>query len=243
PPSLIRKYFPESVVLYKPKDIVAGDFYWIAPLPLSAGEGALIAAVDCTGHGVPGAMVSVVCSNALNRAVKEFHITDPGKILDKTRELVLETFEKSEGNIQDGMDISLASLSRSNGGMTVQWAGAYNPLLYFPCSEGMWSTVEIPADKQPIGSSDNPAPFTTHTFEIPIMEGGNTCIYLFTDGFADQFGGAKGKKLKYRQMQELFLANAHKSMKEQKLILENSLKQWMGSLEQVDDILIIGIKV
>ncbi|HXB13279.1 MAG TPA: tetratricopeptide repeat protein, partial [Bacteroidia bacterium] len=129
PLSLIKQYLPESFLLYKPKDIVAGDFYWMErltslnfsqgrdfersgpdmPSPLGEGkdEVILIAAADCTGHGVPGALVSVVCSNALNRTVKEFKITEPGKILDKVRELVLETFEKSEDNVQDGMDISL----------------------------------------------------------------------------------------------------------------------------------------
>jgi hypothetical protein len=119
PISVIKQYLPESFVFYKPKDIVAGDFYWMwsetTSRPSSSGESSadiiLIAAADCTGHGVPGAMVSVVCSNALNRTVKEFRITEPGKILDKVRELVLETFEKSEDNVQDGMDISLCSIN------------------------------------------------------------------------------------------------------------------------------------
>ncbi|MGP8217290.1 MAG: tetratricopeptide repeat protein, partial [Bacteroidia bacterium] len=126
PLSLIKQYFPESFVLYKPKDIVAGDFYWME----KTGDTILIAAADCTGHGVPGALVSVVCSNALNRTVKEFKIIEPGKILDKVRELVLETFEKSESNVQDGMDISLASLTPSKGGIQIQWAGAFNTLWY-----------------------------------------------------------------------------------------------------------------
>src|SRR6185437_15435813 len=147
PISAIKKQLPESFVLYKPKDIVAGDFYWFASLlskggsneakelsPLGSG-GVLIAACDCTGHGVPGALVSVVCSNALNRTVKEFGITEPGKILDKTRELVLETFsyrntigEQSEGHIQDGMDISLAAISYEP--LAISWSGAFNSLWY-----------------------------------------------------------------------------------------------------------------
>lgn len=229
PLSLIKKYFPESFLIYKPKDIVAGDFYWME----RAGDNILVAAADCTGHGVPGALVSVVCSNALNRTVKEFHITEPGKILDKVRELVLETFEKSEGNIQDGMDISLCCINTDT--KEAQWSGAYNSLWYFRNGE----VTEVPADKQPIGKTDKPEPFNTHNLNL---QKGDT-LYLFTDGYADQFGGPKGKKFKYKQMQELLLANAGKSMDEQKKILEDALNEWKGSLEQVDDVLVIGIRV
>ncbi len=230
---LVKQYFPDSFVFYKAKDIVAGDFYWLTPLP--GGNGALIAACDCTGHGVPGAMVSVVCSNALNRAVKEFRITEPGKILDKTRELVLETFEKSEGNIQDGMDISLGAVIPSAEGVEFQWSGAYNLLWYIQNNE----CIEVPADKQPIGKVDNPLPF--HTHHISLRRGDSA--YLFTDGYADQFGGPKGKKYKYKQLKELLIANASRPMKEQNEILDQRLKEWRGNLDQVDDILIIGIRV
>ncbi|NNM93828.1 MAG: tetratricopeptide repeat protein [Bacteroidia bacterium] len=170
PLSLIKKYFPESFLIYKPKDIVAGDFYWME----RAGDNILVAAADCTGHGVPGALVSVVCSNALNRTVKEFHITEPGKILDKVRELVLETFEKSEGNIQDGMDISLCCINTDT--KEAQWSGAYNSLWYFRNGE----VTEVPADKQPIGKTDKPEPFNTHNLNL---QKGDT-LYLFTDCYA-----------------------------------------------------------
>src|SRR6185312_16043723 len=185
PLSLIGQYFPDSLILYKPKDIVAGDFYWVQPLP----DSILVAACDCTGHGVPGAMVSVVCSNALNRAVKEFKIKEPGKILDKTRELVMETFEKSDGDIKDGMDISLASLTPSERGIKLQWAGAYNPLWYI--QDGQMQ--EVKGDKQPIGKHVTQLPFSTHSLQLSKGD----CLYLFTDGYADQFGGPKGKKFKY----------------------------------------------
>lgn len=229
PLSIIRQYIPESFLLYKPKDIVAGDFYWME----KAGDNVLIAAADCTGHGVPGALVSIVCSNALNRAVKEFHIIEPGKILDKARELVLETFEKSESNVQDGMDISLCCINKKTN--EVQWSGAYNSLWYIQNGE----IHEVTADKQPIGKHDKPQPFNTYNLNL---EKGNT-LYLFTDGFADQFGGPKGKKFKYRQMEELLLVNATRSMEEQKNALEKTLEDWKGDLEQVDDILVLGIKV
>ena len=241
PMSMITKYLPESFVLYQPKDIVAGDFYWMwsetTSRHLSSGDNpeqiVLIAAADCTGHGVPGAMVSVVCSNALNRAVKEFKITEPGKILDKVRELVLETFEKSEDNVQDGMDISLCCINTKT--KEVQWSGAYNTLWYFHDGQ----IIEVPADKQPIGKVDKPVPFNTHNLAL---QKGDT-LYLFTDGYADQFGGPKGKKFKYKQLQELLLSGSTKPVEEQRNILKNTLNAWKGELEQVDDILIIGVRV
>ncbi|MGP8214785.1 MAG: tetratricopeptide repeat protein [Bacteroidia bacterium] len=235
PISLITKYLPESFVLYKPKDIVAGDFYWMERVETPCMASLLIAAADCTGHGVPGALVSVVCSNALNRTVKEFKITEPGKILDKVRELVLETFEKSENNVQDGMDISLASLSLSEGGIQIQWSGAYNPLLYVHNNE----IKEIAPDKQPIGKTDNPKPFITNLLHV---NKGDT-LYLFTDGYADQFGGPKGKKFNYKQLQEKLLSISHQPLAEQKQALEKAFEKWKGELEQVDDVLIIGIRV
>jgi tetratricopeptide (TPR) repeat protein len=229
PLSLVKQYLPESFLFYKPKDIVAGDFYWME----RAGDNILIAAADCTGHGVPGAMVSVVCSNALNRTVKEFKITEPGKILDKVRELVLETFEKSESVVQDGMDISLCCLNtRTN---EAQWSGAYNSLWYVRKGE----IYEVDADKQTVGKVDRPTAFNTH--ELKLQKGDT--LYLFTDGYADQFGGPKGKKFKYKQLQDLLLANEGKPMSAQKEKLEDTFNKWKNGLEQVDDILIIGIRV
>ena len=229
PMSLIKKYLPESFVLYKPKDIVAGDFYWME----RAGDNILITAADCTGHGVPGALVSVVCSNALNRTVKEFHITEPGKILDKVRELVLETFERSESSVQDGMDISLCCINTQT--REIQWSGAYNPLWYIQNGE----IHEVEADKQPIGKYDKATPFNTYTLKL---QKGDT-LYLFTDGYADQFGGVRNKKFKYKQLQEMLLATSGLTMEEQKMKLEESLDKWKGDFEQIDDILVIGIRV
>jgi tetratricopeptide (TPR) repeat protein len=229
PLSLVKQYLPESFLLYKPKDIVAGDFYWME----RAGDSILIAAADCTGHGVPGALVSVVCSNALNRTVKEFKITEPGKILDKVRELVLETFEKSEGKIQDGMDISLCCINIKTN--EVQWSGAYNSLWYIQNGE----MKELPADKQPIGKTDQPLPFNTRTLNL---QKGDS-FYLFTDGYADQFGGPKGKKFMYRQLQEKLLSVTSLTMERQKNTLVETLETWKGNLEQVDDILMIGIRI
>ncbi|MCW3070372.1 MAG: protein serine/threonine phosphatase [Bacteroidetes bacterium] len=228
PQSYIDTFLPENFVLYKPKDIVAGDFYWME----RKDDRTFIAVADCTGHGVPGAMVSVICSNALNRAVMEFGISDPGQILDKARELVMATFSKSDKDVKDGMDISLCSI-RSSG--EVEWAGAYNPLWYI--SSGVFK--ELTADKQPIGKTENAAAFTTH--KILLNKG--DLLYLFTDGYADQFGGEKGKKFKYKPFKELLNKNAGLPAIVQKAVLEEAFHNWKGNLEQVDDVCIIGIRI
>lgn len=234
PLASISQKLPGSFVLYKPKDIVAGDFYWMEEI----GDTIYIAAADCTGHGVPGAMVGVVCSGALNRAVKEFGISDTGKILDKVTDLVLETFEKSTADVKDGMDISLLSLNKST--KQIRWSGANNPLWYFtPLQNGGHELKEITADKQPIGQSDHRRPFTTQT--IDYIAGSK--FYLFTDGYADQFGGPKGKKFKYKQMQEKLEVVLAADPGNQKKFLQEQLESWQGALEQVDDICIIGLSL
>lgn len=229
PLSHIQNFLKDSFIYYKPKDIVAGDFYWME----HKDHLVFIAAADCTGHGVPGAMVSVVCSNALNRAVLEFNLTDPGKILDKTRDLVLETFAKSDADVKDGMDISLCVVN--NVTKTVSWAGANNPL-WFTNDKNM---IEITADKQPIGKSDHPKPFTTHA--VPVKSGDS--IFLFTDGYADQFGGPKGKKFKYKQFQELLLAKNNEKPEVQMQAIHDTFMQWKGPQEQIDDVCVIGFRI
>ena len=176
---VVKEYLKDSFILYKPKDIVAGDFYWIE----SVGNKVLFAAADCTGHGVPGAMVSVVCNNALNRSVREYGLTDPGHILDKTREIVLQEFEKSE-EVRDGMDIALCSIEN----MQLQYAGANNPLWIIRNGE----ILETKPNKQPVGDFRVSEPFVTH--KITLEKGDS--LYIFSDGYADQFGGEKRKKLK-----------------------------------------------
>ncbi|MCD6068824.1 MAG: protein serine/threonine phosphatase [Bacteroidetes bacterium] len=237
PISLIKQYFPESFVLYKPKDIVAGDFYWLETVVAeNSSELVFIAAADCTGHGVPGAMVSVVCSNALNRTVKEFNITEPGKILDKVRELVIATFEKSESEVKDGMDISLLCVDKGN--KKIFWSGANNPLWFIPPGETQ-GIREIKADKQPIGKYAEQNPFTTHALE---WEPGTT-FYMYTDGYADQFGGPKGKKFKYKQLQEIIETNTKLAFEKQADELNAKFEGWKNKLEQIDDVCIIGIRI
>ncbi|MDX2174416.1 MAG: SpoIIE family protein phosphatase [Bacteroidota bacterium] len=224
-----KSKFPESFILFKPKDIVAGDFYWL----VETNDYVFVAAADCTGHGVPGALVSIVCSNALNRSVNEFGIRDTGKILDKTRELVFETFTKNDKAVNDGMDISLVGFNKKENKIT--WSGANNSLWYF--SNGLFN--EIPANKQSVGKTDCPNPFKTHTLQLNTGD----ILYLYTDGYADQFGGEKEKKFKYKQLQELLLTTHSKTPEEQKIILDTEINKWKGNCEQTDDILVIGIKV
>jgi serine phosphatase RsbU (regulator of sigma subunit) len=227
PTKVVKEYLKESFILYKPKDIVAGDFYW-----MEQKDGKILfAAADCTGHGVPGAMVSVVCNNALNRSVREHGLTDPGEILNKTREIVIQEFEKSDEEVKDGMDIALCSLEEYK----LQYSGAHNPLWIIRNGE----ILETKADKQPIGKFYKSSPYTTHSFEL---EKGDS-IYIFSDGYVDQFGGEKGKKFKARAFRELLLSAQDKSMEEQKIIIDNSFEKWRGDLDQIDDVCVIGVKI
>jgi len=274
----LNKNLKNGFVLYLPKDIVAGDFYWMECLPAvySSQSSAssrlktedcgliLFAAADCTGHGVPGAMVSVVCNGALNRAVGEYKLTQPAEILNKVQELVVETFDKGSDDyaVRDGMDISLCSFNLSESSelsekYTIQWAGANNPLWIIrslrhcgldPQSDheitgqarnDEHKIIEIKPDKQPIGKYLTNKPFTNH--EIEVMKGDR--LYLFTDGFADQFGGESGKKLKYKQFKQLLLSVQHLTMDEQKNALQDFFFNWKGSLEQIDDVCVIGVEI
>jgi len=229
PKKLVKEFLPGSFVLYKPKDIVAGDFYWMEHTENKI----LFAAADCTGHGVPGAMVSVVCNNGLNRSVREHGITEPAKILDKTREIVIAEFEKSEEEVKDGMDIALVSLE----GRTLQYAGAHNPLWII--RKEATEIEEIKADKQPIGKFGAEQPFTNHIVEL---DPGDT-IYIFSDGFADQFGGERGKKFKSGSFKKLLLSVSHESMDRQREIIDKAFEDWKGDLEQLDDVCVIGARV
>lgn len=223
----VSEHLNEHFILYKPKDVVAGDFYWLEETHNTV----LFAAADCTGHGVPGAMVSVVCHNALNRSVREHGLTDPGEILTKTREIVIQEFAKSEEDVKDGMDIALCALQ----GNKLHYAGANNPLWIIRKGE----IIETKANKQPIGQFDNPVPYTTHSFEL---EKGDT-IYIFSDGYMDQFGGEKGKKFTIKAFRELILSIQDTSMDAQKRIIDEAFETWKGALEQVDDVCVLGVRV
>jgi len=226
---MIAEYLPDSFVLYKPKDIVAGDFYWIEKV----GDEVIIAAADCTGHGVPGAMVSFVCVNALNRAVLEYGLTQPGAILGKVSELVVQSFQRSESEVKDGMDISLCSYHTKT--KVLQYAGAYNPIWILKKDALL---EEYVATKQAIGNVINPVPFVNNV--IPLSEGDS--VYMYSDGFADQFGGEKGKKLKYSNFKKMIADCAPLPMAHQKEQLDKGFEAWRGELEQVDDVCVMGFR-
>lgn len=249
----IKKLFPESFVLYQPKDVVSGDFYWIE----SKNGTNFIAAVDCTGHGVPGAFMSMIGNTLLNEIVNDKGITTPNEILSHLRESIIKSLKQTgnTGENQDGMDIALCAISSTEmGKYRIDYAGAHNPLWILknpdlkvqdyelsPKHETRnYELIEYKADKQPIGIFYGEVkPFTNHMVEL---EKGN-CIYLFTDGYADQAGGEKGKKFMYKRLQELITNNYHKNMDEQKTLFSNTINEWKGTLEQVDDILLIGIRL
>lgn len=253
-PKLVRQWLSESFILFKPKDIVAGDFYWMD----SMGDEVIFAAADCTGHGVPGAMVSVVCANALRNSVRELGIADPGAVLDHTREQVIAQFDQSEADVKDGMDVALCTLNTRT--REFKFAGANNPLWviskasnykefveavgkrasYLDAETGEdIRLVEIKGDKQPIGVFDDKKPF--QTVSMHLEEG--DIIYVFSDGFADQFGGPKGKKLKYKPFKQLLMNNHSKPMAEQRDIIDHAFEDWRGDHEQIDDVCVIGVRV
>lgn len=231
PVKLVKEYFEESFILFRPKDIVSGDFYWME----TKDNLIMFAAADCTGHGVPGAMVSVVCANALNKSVNELGKTDPADILNITRELVIDTFSKSGDDVKDGMDISLCVLNE--GTQTLLWAGANNPLWIVRRDQN--EVEAIKADKQPIGMYGDSQPFTSHSVTI----NGGDSIYLFSDGYADQFGGERGKKMKSGKFKKLLLEHRHQNMEQQKQALEQAFEDWKGDLEQIDDVCVIGVQM
>jgi serine phosphatase RsbU (regulator of sigma subunit) len=228
----IKKFLPNSFIFYEPKDVVAGDFYWLE----KQGDLIMFAAADCTGHGVPGAMVSVMCHNALNRSIKEYGLIKANEILDKTREIVIGEFAKSDMSLSDGMDISLVVLNTKTN--QINWSGANNPLWIIRHSDQQ-NIEEIKPDKQPIGNYLEMSPFTGHDFQL---EKGDL-IYLFSDGYQDQFGGPKGKKLKLAAMRKLFLQIQTLEMLEQKNKLVNYFNDWKGDLESVDDVCVIGVRI
>lgn len=227
--SYVRTLLPESCIYYQPKDIVSGDFYWIK----EKNGKVVVAAVDCTGHGVPGAFMSLIGSNILNILISEMGILDPATILTELHQRVIVALQKDFSDIKahDGMDVSLIVIDKA--AMNIQFSGAVRPLFHI---RGQ-NLYEIKGDRYGIGS-ENPS-FTT----IDIKYEKGDAFYLTSDGYADQFGGAQGKKFMTKKFKELLLQMQTISMSEQRDILRQTIRDWRGNLDQIDDQLVIGVKL
>ena len=236
PEELMKKALNDHFVLYLPKDIVSGDFYWVE----EKNDLVYFAVVDCTGHGVPGAFISIVGRNGLNDAVNIANLTSAAEILNFLNKYVNETLHQrfEQSNIRDGMDMSLCILNKKTN--TLEFAGANNPIWISRNNNS--EMIEDAGDKQPIGNfigTDKEKPFKQQTVNIAKGD----ILYLFSDGFADQFGGPKGKKFKYKRLKEALLTIRNEKPEQQKHILENMFASWRGDLEQIDDVCVVGIKL
>ena len=246
----VKSLLPKSMVFYRPKDIVSGDFYWVDELDGKV----LFAAVDCTGHGVPGAMMSVIGLKSLNQATQDKKLSTPADILHHLDEEVNNTLRQSydPNAVKDGMDLALCSIDYKT--LALEYAGVFNSLWILRKGIALSYTVkseremfygndlfEIKADKSFIGNNKDGIAdiFTNHSIQLQKDD----CVYIFTDGYADQFGGPKGKKFKYNQFKDLLIQNAHLGMDDQYNALNKAFMDWKGSMEQVDDVLIIGVKI
>jgi len=235
PESYVKKLLPNSFILYRPKDIVSGDFYWMT----KKNNLVIYAAVDCTGHGVPGAFMSIVGHNQLNYAVDVKKARNANTILDYLNEGVVETLREKgkEGKttVKDGMDLALCIIDYKN--MKLQFAGANNPLCLIRNNE----IIQIKGNRLAIGGGfDDELPkFTNH--EIDLQKG--DVIYTFSDGYPDQFGGHDGRKFMVKKFRELLLKIHSNPIEDQEKILNDILDEWRGKEEQVDDILVIGVKI
>ena len=231
PFDLVQSWLLESFILFNPKDIVSGDFYWIEKV----GDKIYFAVADCTGHGIPGALVSIICSNALSKSLQEDEISSPAKILDSTRKLVEERFVRAADSIKDGMDISLCCLDVKT--KTITWSGAMNPL--WIVKKDAKEIQELKPDRQAIGMVENPKPFTEHKIKLVVGDS----VYLFSDGYIDQFGGLKGKKYMKGKMKKFVLSLQNQSMQEQLVSFDKEFNSWKGNRDQIDDVCVMGVKV
>jgi serine phosphatase RsbU (regulator of sigma subunit) len=264
----ISTVLPQHFILFRPRDIVSGDFYYFFSnqnlqnafanenpafearnswqqniLPIT-----VLAAVDCTGHGVPGALMSMIGNELLNEIIQTKNISEANQILNYLDAGIRRTLQQEETENTDGMDIALCVIKKMTNQVIIEYAGANNPLYYVKTmQEGETSNnvfQEIKADKIPIGGKYKPEQlFTKHSI---IIENNNqiiTTFYLFSDGLQDQFGGEKGKKFMVKKLKEFFTSIAHLPLEEQKQITEHTLETWKKGYEQVDDILVIGFRV
>ena len=230
--NITKQILPEHFIFFKPRDIVSGDFYWVN----QKNDLIIIIAADCTGHGVPGAFMSMLGVSLLNEIVNKHEVTKANLILNELREEVKRTLRQTgrEGEAKDGMDISLCLLDRKK--MQMQYAGAYNPLYLFRDGK----LYQYKADRMPIGIYIKEKP--TFSNQLIDLKKGDT-FYIFSDGYPDQFGGENGRKFKTRQLKDLLADIQDKSMDEQYRIVEETINKWKGDHEQIDDVLLMGVRI
>jgi serine phosphatase RsbU (regulator of sigma subunit) len=231
-PKVLEDYGIQYFVLYKPRDIVSGDFYWINQKDTKV----MIAAADCTGHGVPGAFMSMLGMAFLNEIVTKGEFNNPAQVLDQLRNLIVKSLHQSgsQGETKDGMDIALCMIDKDKN--EVQYAGAFNSMYLIRGEE----LIEGPADRMPVGFHDKlGVPFTNTVLQL---QKGDS-LYIFSDGYIDQFGGENGKKFMAKKFKQLLLGLQDKAMEEQREILDRTTIEWRGELDQVDDVLVIGMRV
>lgn len=226
-----RNHFNDSFIYYKPKDIISGDFFWIGV----KGDKVYIVAADCTGHGVPGALMSMIGMEIIAKTINDDNIEDPSQILAVLNKALEKTFsrEKNIGTIiRDGMDIGICAIDKKK--KKLIYAGAFFPLYLIRNN----SLIEIKGDKIIIGMNQEGRPYTDH--ELDLLE--DDILYTFSDGYVDQFGGSENKKFMYRRFRYLILTIHKFHVNDQKSILDENLKTWMGRNVQVDDVLVIGFR-
>ncbi|CAG0978971.1 MAG: SpoIIE family protein phosphatase [Bacteroidetes bacterium] len=235
--NLIAKENKDFFILFKPKDIVSGDFYYsITHKHPHTNEIFYLCAADCTGHGVPGAFMSMLGISSLNKAIIEKNISVPSEILNDVRESIVSSLnpEGSEEESKDGMDCVLCAIDFT--AKKINFAAANNPLWLIRKNE----LIEYKPDKMPVGMhSGEVKSFTNQGFDL--IEG--DIVYIFTDGYQDQFGGEKGKKFKAANLKRLLLSIHQKNMEEQEQVLSENFTQWKGSMEQIDDVCLIGLRI
>jgi serine phosphatase RsbU (regulator of sigma subunit) len=233
PEGNISELFEDGFIFFRPKDIVSGDFYWFEKF----GNLSLVAAADCTGHGVPGAFMSIIGCNLLSQTVNEYAMTKPAAILNSVNKGLSKVLQQRNEQVavNDGMDVALCVFNADK--MSIEYAGAYNPL--WLVREG--KLTEYKADKFPVGAFVDNQIRMFRSHEIPVEKG--DMIYLFSDGYADQFGGPHGKKFKYKALQRLMTEHFQKPGHIQRDLFEQEFERWMGSLDQVDDVLLIGVRI
>ena len=228
-----KKQFADAFVLFRPKDIVSGDFYWFD----SVGNEVLFAVADCTGHGVPGAFMSIAGINLLTEMVNLNGLREPSIILDESNRALAKMLHQDHRieTVRDGMDIAFCALNMES--KQLKFAGAFNPLWVVRNGE----IIEYRGDKFPVGAYMDSTEVHFRQHQLQLQKGDS--IYLFSDGFSDQFGGERGKKMKESNFRKILLSIAHLPMHEQNQRLEHEFEIWKGDHEQIDDVCVIGVRV